>query len=129
MKEETICSIILVFIIINIILLILYRITKKVSNLHKILSLIDNLCFVIILGLGFYNINHLLIVLVPCVLLIVYPISWGLIKELSEKDRFFVVKFKTSVPITNEARKKVAIEFLNIVTFPFIYLLETWRKA
>ena len=129
MSEENFELIILFYVFLNLILFVLYKLTNKLKILHKILSIIDNLIFVLILGYGFYCLNPLFIIIVPCVLLLVYPISWGLNKELSDEDLSSVVILKSPFPTRNENRKKVKVGFVHIATFPFYYILDSWRKA
>lgn len=97
--------------------------------LHKIVSIIDNIIFILIVGYGFYRTNPLFIILVPCVLLIVYPVSWGLNKELSDDDVASVVILRSPFPCREESRKKIKLGFAHFGTFPFYYLLDSWKKA
>ncbi len=97
--------------------------------LHKILSFIDNIIFILIVGYGFYRANPLFVILVPCVLLIVYPLSWGLNKELSDDDVASVVSLRSPFPLRDESRKKIKVGFAHFGTFPFYYLLDSWKKA
>lgn len=127
MSDEKIINIILLYVFINLILFILYKLTKTKKILHKILSIIDNLCLIVIAGYGFYRINPMMVVLVPCILLIVYPLSWGLNKELSDEDLSFA-KFNPPFPLKKETRIKAKAEFVHFATFPFYYLLASWEK-
>ena len=111
------------------ILFILYKFTSKIRILHKILSIIDNLIFILIVGYGFYRANPLFVILVPCVLLIAYPLSWGLNKELSDDDVASVVILRSPFPWREESRKKIKVGFAHFGTFPFYYLLDSWKKA
>lgn len=129
MSEDTFFSIIILYVLLNLILFILYKITNKLRILHKIVSIIDNIIFIFIVGYGFYRVNPLLVILVPCILLIVYPLSWGLNKELSDDDVASVVILRSPFPWKDESRKKVKLGFAHFVTFPFYYLLDSWKKA
>ena len=129
MPEDTFFSIIILYVLLNLILFILYKITNKLRILHKIVSIIDNIIFIFIVGYGFYRVNPLLVILVPCILLIVYPLSWGLNKELSDDDVASVVILRSPFPWKDESRKKVKLGFAHFVTFPFYYLLDSWKKA
>ena len=129
MSEDTFFSIIILYVLLNLILFILYKITNKLRILHKIVSIIDNIIFIFIVGYGFYRANSLFVILVPCILLIVYPLSWGLNKELSDDDVASVVILRSPFPWKDESRKKVKLGFAHFVTFPFYYLLDSWKKA
>ena len=129
MSEDTFFSIIILYVLLNLILFILYKITNKLRVLHKIVSIIDNIFFILIVGYGFYRANPLFVILVPCILLIVYPLSWGLNKELSDDDVASVVILRSPFPWKDESRKKVKLGFAHFVTFPFYYLLDSWKKA
>ena len=129
MSEDTFFSIIILYVLLNLILFILYKITNKLRILHKIVSIIDNIIFIFIVGYGFYRVNPLLVILVPSILLIAYPLSWGLNKELSDDDVASVVILRSPFPWKDESRKKVKLGFAHFVTFPFYYLLDSWKKA
>lgn len=129
MSEDTFFTIIILYVLLNLILFILYKFTNKMRILHKIVSIIDNIIFILIVGYGFYRTNPLFIILVPCVLLIVYPVSWGLNKELSDDDVASVVILRSPFPWREESRKKIKLGFAHFGTFPFYYLLDSWKKA
>ena len=129
MAEDTFFSIIILYVLLNLILFILYKITNKLRILHKIVSIIDNIIFIFIVGYGFYRVNPLLVILVPSILLIAYPLSWGLNKELSDDDVASVVILRSPFPWRKESRKKIKVGFAHFGTFPFYYLLDSWKKA
>ena len=129
MSEDTFFTIIILYVLLNLILFILYKFTNKMRILHKTVSIIDNIIFILIVGYGFYRTNPLFIILVPCVLLIVYPVSWGLNKELSDDDVASVVILRSPFPWREESRKKIKLGFAHFGTFPFYYLLDSWKKA
>ena len=129
MSEDTFFTIIILYVLLNLMLFILYKFTNKMRILHKIVSIIDNIIFILIVGYGFYRTNPLFIILVPCVLLIVYPVSWGLNKELSADDVASVVILRSPFPWREESRKKIKLGFAHFGTFPFYYLLDSWKKA
>ncbi len=126
MSEEKFTSMIFLYVFVNLVLFILYRFTQRFKIVHRFLSLIDNLIFCLLLGYGFYRANRLYILLVPSVLLIVYPISWGLNRELSDEELDSVVILKSPFPIKQENRIKLKVTFANFATFPFYYLLDSW---
>lgn len=126
MSEEKFTSMIFLYVFVNLVLFILYRFTQRFKIVHRFLSLIDNLIFCLLLGYGFYRANRLFILLVPSVLLIVYPISWGLNRELSDEDLDSVVILKPLFPIKQENRIKLKVTFAKFATFPFYYLLDSW---
>jgi hypothetical protein len=126
MSEEKFTSMIFLYVFVNLVLFILYRFTQRFKIVHRFLSLIDNLIFCLLLGYGFYRANRLYILLVPSVLLIVYPISWGLNRELSDEELDSVVILKSPFPIKQENRIKLKIVFIHFATFPFYYLLDSW---
>ena len=126
MSEEKFTSMIFLYVFVNLVLFILYRFTQRFKIVHRFLSLIDNLIFSLLLGYGFYRANRLYILLVPSVLLIVYPISWGLNRELSDEELDSVVILKSPFPIKQENRIKLKIVFIHFATFPFYYLLDSW---
>ena len=126
MSEEKFTSMIFLYVFVNLVLFILYRFTQRFEIVHRFLSLIDNLIFCLLLGYGFYRANRLYILLVPSVLLIVYPISWGLNRELSDEELDSVVILKSPFPIKQENRIKLKIVFIHFATFPFYYLLDSW---
>lgn len=126
MSEEKFTSMIFLYVFVNLVLFILYRFTQRFKIVHRFLSLIDNLIFCLLLGYGFYRANRLYILLIPSVLLIVYPISWGLNRELSDEELDSVVILKSPFPIKQENRIKLKIVFIHFATFPFYYLLDSW---
>ena len=126
MTEEKFTSLIFLYALVNFILFILYRFTQRFKIVHRFLSLIDNLIFCLLLGYGFYRANRLFVLLVPSVLLIVYPISWGLNRELSDEELDSIVTMKSPFPIKQENRIKLKVVFAHFATFPFYYLLDSW---
>lgn len=129
MPEDKFVSIIFFYVLLNLLLFILYKFTNRMKRLHKVLSVIDNLIFILLLGYGFYRANPLFVIFVPCVLLIVYPVSWGLNRELSDEDLASVVNLKSPFPFKKENRIKVKVGFAHFATFPFYYLLDSWKKS
>ena len=128
MSEEKFLLVITLYVFFNFVLFFIYKLTKKLKVMHKIMSIVDNLIFVFILGYGFYKLNPLFIFIVPCVLLLVYPISWGLNKELTDEDLSSLANLKSPFPISEENRIKIKVEFVHFFTFPFFFLLDSWRK-
>ncbi len=129
MTEERFDFLILLYVLLNLILFILYKLTNRIKILHKVVSIIDNLIFILIVGYGFYRINPLVVILVPCVLLIVYPVSWGLNREISDEDEASLVILRSPFPLRKENRIKTKVGFVHFATFPFYYLLDSWGKA
>ena len=97
--------------------------------MHRIISIIDNLLFVLILGYVFYITNPLLVILLPCVLLVAYPISWGLNRELTDEELASLVTLKCPFPFKEENIIKQKVAFAHFAFFPFYYLLDSWSKA
>ena len=127
-KVET-TRLIFPYVILNLLLFILYKFTKKLKKLHRIISIVDNLLFVLILGYGFYRTNPLLVILLPCVLLVAYPISWGLNRELSDEELASLVTLKCPFPFKEKNIIKQKVAFAHFAFFPFYYLLDSWSKA
>ncbi|MBP5438174.1 MAG: hypothetical protein J6Y30_09360 [Treponema sp.] len=117
------------YVILNLLLFILYKFTKKLKKLHRIISIVDNLLFVLILGYGFYITNPLLVILLPCVLLVAYPISWGLNRELTDEELASLVTLKCPFPFKEKNIIKQKVAFAHFAFFPFYYLLDSWSKA
>ncbi len=86
MTDETFFVIVFSYVLINIVLFISYKYTRKYKKTHRVISVIDNLLFVVLLGYGFYQWNPWLIILVPYVLLVIYPIAWGMNEELTDDE-------------------------------------------
>ena len=128
MIEVTFIKTVFGYVAINILLFIIEKFTYKFKVMHKIMSAFDNIVFVLILGYGLYRENHLFVIFVPCILLILYPIVWGVNKELSKEERGSIVIVKSPIPLTKKQHDKIAIVFLNVGTFPFFYLLKSWGK-
>ena len=127
-KVET-TRLIFPYVILNLLLFILYKFTKKLKKLHRIISIVDNLLFVLILGYGFYITNPLLVILLPCVLLVAYPISWGLNRELTDEELASLVTLKCPFPFKEKNIIKQKVAFAHFAFFPFYYLLDSWSKA
>lgn len=72
--------------------------------------------------------NPYIVILLPCILLIVYPISWGFNRELSDEDVASMVYLRSPVPIKSEDSMKIKLAFAHFITFPFYYLLDSWQK-
>ena len=117
------------YVILNLLLFILYKFTKKLKTMHRIISIVDNLLFVLILGYGFYITNPLLVILLPCVLLVAYPISWGLNRELTDEELASLVTLKCPFPFKEKNIIKQKVAFAHFAFFPFYYLLDSWSKA
>lgn len=120
---------ILPYVILNLLLFILYKFTKKLKTMHRIISIVDNLLFVLILGYDFYITNPLLVILLPCVLLVAYPVSWGLNRELTDEELASLVTLKFPFPFKEKNIIKQKVAFAHFVFFPFYYLLDSWSKA
>ena len=128
MTDKIFFCIVLSYIIMNFILFKSHKYTLKYKKTHRVISVIDNLLFVVLLGYGFYQWNPWLIILVPCVLLVIYPIAWGMNEELTD-DEVASIVISTSSFLVNEAlRRKLKLNFAYVATFPFYYLLHSWKK-
>ncbi|MCR5612406.1 hypothetical protein [Treponema sp.] len=128
MEEDKIINYILIYVLVNVILFVLYHFTKKFKIVHRIISIIDNLGFCLIAGIDFYSINHLFVIFVPIILLIAYPLAWGLNRELSDGDVASVVQLKSPFPLKDESRTRLKAGFAHLATFPFYYLLSSWER-
>ena len=129
MTEQKFFAIIMVYVLLNVLLFAVYKLTRKLKPLHRTLAILDNLLFALLVGYGFYRMNPLLVILLPCVLLIVYPISWGLNRELSDEDLALLVHFHSVFPMKEADRMKAKVGFAHLATFPFYYLLDSWSKV
>lgn len=127
--EENLFSIIFVYVSFNILLFFVYKLTSRLKILHRIVSTIDNLLFILILGYGFYSIKPLLVILTPCVLLIVYPLSWGINKELSDDDITSTSRIRGAFFLSEETQKEIILGTTHFVTFPFYYLIDSWSSG
>ena len=129
MANESFISTIVVYILLNVLLLFIYKLTYHLKILHRIVSIIDNLLLILILGYGFYRINPLFIILVPCVLLIAFPLSWGINKELCDDDITSTSRIRGAFFLNEEDEKMIILGISHFTTFPFYYLLDSWKKS
>lgn len=116
------------YILMNIVLFILEKYTNKIKIMHRIFSAIDNVIFIFIVGYGFYHLNHLFVFFVPIILLFVYPLSWGINEELSPDEAVALVRLTTVIPLKRKTRTNIKLLFIRFATFPFYYLLKSWKK-
>lgn len=128
MPIEKFMGLVFIYIVLNIILFAIYKLTEKHKIVHRIISTIDNLLFCGLAGYGLYQANPYFVILLPCIILIVYPISWGLNRELSDEDVASMVYLRSLVPIKSEDSMKIKLAFAHFITFPFYYLLDSWQK-
>lgn len=128
MTDKIFFCIVLSYIIMNFILFKSHKYTLKYKKTHRVISVIDNLLFVVLLGYGFYQWNPWLIILVPCVLLVIYPIAWGMNEELTDDEVASLVIFRSSFLVNKALRQKLKLGFAYFATFPFYYLLCSWKK-
>lgn len=128
MTDKIFFCIVLSYIIMNFILFKSHKYTLKYKKTHRVISVIDNLLFVVLLGYGFYQWNPWLIILVPCVLLVIYPIAWGMNEELTDDEVASLVIFRSSFLVNKALRQKLKLYFAYVATFPFYYLLYSWKK-
>lgn len=68
--------------VLNIPIFVFWSKTKdEVSNflsvVHKIIATLDNAALISLLAFGLWKENHYLVILIPCVMLILYPLWWG----------------------------------------------------
>lgn len=128
MTQEQFFQTIGIYIVANILLFVVERKTSARKDIHRILSVADNLAFALILGYGLYRVNHLFVILVAVVLLIAYPLAWGVNEELSDEEAASLVWLRSSVPLSDEMSGRIKLAFIHLATFPFYYLLKSWRK-
>ena len=129
MTNENFIAAIFVYLSLNVLLFFIYKITSHLKILHRILSIIDNLLFILMLGYGFFRIKPLFLILVPCVLLIVYPLSWGLNRELSDEDITSTSRIRGAFFLSEDTQNEIILGTTHFVTFPFYYLLDSWRSG
>jgi hypothetical protein len=88
--------------------------------MHRVISTIDNVLFTAIVSFSFYQIEPLFIIFSPIILLIACPISYGINEELSKEEK--------AVLVTGGLPSSIKIIFIEIVTFPFYYLIKSWKR-
>lgn len=129
MTEEYKGLCIVSYIVLNLILFIQYKFTQKYKIINRFFSTIDNLLFCLLIGYSLYKSNPYLVILIPCILFIVYPISWGLNKELSDEELASLVRLQSPFPFSEKKRQSIKLAFARFFTFPFFYLLDSWSKS
>lgn len=92
---------------------------------HRTLSIVLNLSFIAAAVLGLWGINHYLVILVPCVMLILYPLWWGLNTELTEEEQASLVVTRGFLFRPSE---KFRALFLRLFTFVPYYLIAAWKQ-
>lgn len=100
------------------------KVSKPLSVVHKIIATLDNAALISLLAVGLWKENHYFIILVPCVLLILYPISWGLNTELSDEDRAALLIEKPRGLLTTKGKSTV-VHFFYFIPY---YLIAAWKK-
>ncbi|MBR4246203.1 MAG: hypothetical protein IKQ13_04305 [Treponema sp.] len=127
---EQIFAIVMVILLLNIPIFIFWRKTKD-SKDHaviialRIISTLENLVLVTIISLALWKENHYLVLLVPCLALIIYPLWWGINAELTDEERAFLVT-ERGFRILNTKAKSILVQF---ITFPPYYLIAAWKMT
>ena len=129
MTTETFSHLIFAYVVLNIVLFVLFMFTKRIKIMHRIFSLIDNLLLAALFAYGFWRINHLLVILVPCIFLVVYPIAWGLNEELNDEDADSLVYLDLPIHLNKKSEGKLKFVFIQLAYFPFYYLLKSWSHS
>ena len=127
---EQIFAIVMVILLLNIPIFIFWRKTKDSKDhaviiTHRIISTLENLVLVTIISLALWKQNHYLVLLVPCIALIIYPIWWGINAELTDEERAFLVA-ERGFRILNTKAKSILVQF---ITFPPYYLIAAWKMT
>ena len=118
------------FIFANIILYFVEKLTGKFNTLHRTLSLIDTVFFIGLACLITYNRKPLFIAVVLPVLALEYPIVWGIRTELTkdEQSRLVCSRGFLSFLLPYKLKTKIRLAFLEIITFPFFYVMKSWSN-
>ena len=127
---EQIFAIVMVILLLNIPIFIFWRKTKDSKDhaviiAHRIISTLENLVLVTIISLALWKENHYLVLLVPCLALIIYPLWWGINAELTDEERAFLVT-ERGFRILNTKAKSILVQF---ITFPPYYLIAAWKMT
>jgi len=127
---EQIFAIVMVILLLNIPIFIFWRKTKDSKDhaviiAHRIISTLENLALVTIIPLALWKQNHYLVLLVPCLALIIYPLWWGINAELTDEEQAFLVA-ERGFRILNTKAKSILVQF---ITFPPYYLIAAWKMT
>lgn len=60
--------------------------------------------------------------------LVIYPIAWGMNEELTDDEVASIVISTRSFLVNEALRRKLKLYFAYVATFPFYYLLHSWKK-
>ncbi|MBP5747967.1 MAG: hypothetical protein J6W63_06340, partial [Treponema sp.] len=94
---------------------------------HRIISTLENLVLITTISLALWKANHYLVLLVPCLALIIYPLWWGINAELTDGERTFLVAERglRTFRLSTKA-KSILVQF---ITFPPYYLIAAWKMT
>ena len=125
---EQIFAIVMVILLLNIPIFIFWRKTKDSKDhaviiAHRIISTLENLVLITSISLALWKANHYLVLLVPCLALIIYPLWWGINAELTDEERSFFVR-ERGFHILSTKAKSMLVQF---ITFPPYYLIAAWK--
>ena len=120
-------TIVIIFMVLNLIMFLLFR--KKIKNafFHKIISLINFIIEIIIFVIGFYKGHPLFITFVPFVVGFMTVLGYGLTTELSDEDKSMTVVIHR-IPVLTDGGIRMKARFLELIFFPGYYLIKSWKK-
>ena len=106
------------------------KLTGKFNTLHRTVSLIDTVFFIGLACLITYNRKPLFIAVVLPLLALEYPIVWGIRTELTKDEQSHLVCSRgfLSFFLPYKLKTKIRLAFLEIITFPFFYVMKSWSK-
>ena len=129
MSDILITKIIFAYISSNIVLYVIAKNTSRFNLLHRILSIANTFALWGITCGTVYLMKPILVVVAAIVLLFEYPIIWGIRTELTEDEAESLVIMRGGFFLPEKLRRKIKLLFLEIVTFPFFYLMKSWKKS
>ena len=125
---KQIATTVMIILLLNIPIFIFWRKTKDSKDhaviiAHRIISTVENLVLITSISLAIWKQNHYLVLLVPCIALIIYPLWWGINAELTDEERSFFVR-ERGFHILSTKAKSMLVQF---ITFPPYYLIAAWK--
>ncbi|MBR4386219.1 MAG: hypothetical protein IKP51_06835 [Treponema sp.] len=125
---KQIATTVMIILLLNIPIFIFWRKTKDSKDhaviiAHRIISTLENLVLITSILLAIWKENHYLVLLVPCIALIIYPLWWGINAELTDEERSFFVR-ERGFHILSTKAKSMLVQF---ITFPPYYLIAAWK--
>ena len=125
---KQIATTVMIILLLNIPIFIFWRKTKDSKDhaviiAHRIISTLENLVLITSISLAIWKENHYLVLLVPCIALIIYPLWWGINAELTDEKRSFFVR-ERGFHILSTKAKSMLVQF---ITFPPYYLIAAWK--